>query len=123
MAHVANSGSFAKGNKKGAGNSEVRRMAKYRQSIRSAISQDDVQYLALRMLEQAMQGDVAAARLILEYTCGKPKQPVELTGKDGGPIQHSLPLIVEIVVSSRDEIAATEELVTSGRIGSYISDS
>jgi hypothetical protein len=113
---------FSKGNSAAKGNGEARKMAKYRQSIRSAVGCEQVQLIALQLVDQAMDGDVAAARLILEYTAGKPQAQVEVTGKDGGPIQYALPLIVEIVVSSREEIAATEELVTSGRIGSFISD-
>jgi hypothetical protein len=35
------------------------------------------------LIRQAKRGDVAAARLLLEYAVGKPKQPV---ANDGGPL-------------------------------------
>lgn len=45
---------------------------------------------ALAALEAALQepaNAVAAARVLLEFGWGKPKQSVELEGADGGPLQ------------------------------------
>ena len=47
------------------------------------------QMIAKALVDKAMLGDIMAIRLAFEYTAGKPMQAVELTGKDGGPIEHS----------------------------------
>lgn len=42
----------------------------------------------LRKLRQmAISGNIRAAEILLERAYGKAKQPVEHTGKDGGPVE------------------------------------
>ncbi len=43
--------------------------------------------IVLSIMAKARKGDVAAANLILERYYGKTAQPVELTGKDGKPLE------------------------------------
>jgi len=51
---------------------------------------------ALRV--KAKKGDIRAAQLILERAYGKPKQPLEHTGPDGGPIQT----VIKFIDDSKD---------------------
>jgi hypothetical protein len=69
-------GRFVKGNSGGPGNPFARRTAALRQAFSEAISEDDLKTLAKRLLVQAQNGDVAAAKLVLAYAIGKPVDPV-----------------------------------------------
>lgn len=51
--------------------------------------------LFLAQAEKAMIGDTQAARFLIESEYGKPKQGVEITGADGGPVEFIWPKIVD----------------------------
>ena len=40
--------------------------------------------------EKALKGDPAAQKLIWQYMDGMPKQGIEITGEDGGPVEQSI---------------------------------
>jgi hypothetical protein len=69
-------GRFSKGNKGGPGNPFARRTAAMRQALMDAVTDDDIAVIARKMVEQAREGNVAAARLVFTYVIGKP-QPAE----------------------------------------------
>ncbi len=69
-------GRFAKGNPGGPGNPFARRTAALRQAFSDAVTQEGLNILAQRLLLQAQNGDVAAAKLVLAYAIGKPVDPV-----------------------------------------------
>jgi len=48
--------------------------------------------LASTIFAKAMQGDIAAMKLLWNYMDGMPMQGVELTGKDGAPVDHNISL-------------------------------
>lgn len=41
-----------------------------------------------RLRQMATQGNIKAAEMLLDRSYGKAKQPVEITGKDGAPIEY-----------------------------------
>lgn len=64
---------------------------------------------AFRVLEKAMEdGDVEAAKIILAYAWGRPPQSVEVTGKDGGPLE---------VADARERIAQRLAALLAARSG------
>ena len=65
-------GSFLKGNRGGPGNPHARQVALLKSALHEALTEDGIAAVARAMLEKAKQGDVAAARLLLEYGIGKP---------------------------------------------------
>jgi hypothetical protein len=65
-------GKFAPGNRSAKGNPFGRRLAAMRQAVLNAVSEDDVQEIMSVLLQQAKEGDVAAAKLVLQYAVGKP---------------------------------------------------
>lgn len=71
-------GRFARGNKlaKGGDHSPGR---KYRRAFQAAITPEDIQKVARSMFDAAVNDkDTAAAKMVLEYTLGKPKETIEL---------------------------------------------
>jgi hypothetical protein len=70
-------GRFAKGNPGGPGNPFARQVAAMRQEFFTAVTGEDIAAIARVMIEKAKEGDVAAARIVLQYTLGKPAATVD----------------------------------------------
>jgi len=71
------SGKFAPGNKLGRGSPLAGAVAKLRGALLRAVKVGDVRGIITAMIEKAKSGDVAAAKLVLQYTLGEP-QPLDL---------------------------------------------
>ena len=71
-------GRFAAGNKVGKGNPIYRRMHAYREALARALTPDTIADVVMAMAAAAIDGDVAAARLILSYACGLPEAKIDL---------------------------------------------
>jgi hypothetical protein len=65
-------GRFLKGNPGGPGNPFVRQVAALKAALFEALTREDVGAVMRTMRDKALSGDVAAARLMLEYSVGKP---------------------------------------------------
>jgi hypothetical protein len=74
--HDAN-GRFVRGNAGGPGNPFGRQVAELRRALLDAVTSDKLRQLVDALLERAIAGDNAAARLVLQYALGKPAQAVE----------------------------------------------
>lgn len=85
-------GRFGSGNAYGKGHAGHKRMAELRGAVLSAATPEIVAALTRKLAVLALGGDVAAARLLLEYSCGKSIQPVEISGPDGSPLERSAEL-------------------------------
>jgi hypothetical protein len=68
-------GRFAEGNLGGPGNPFARQVAALRKALLAAVSEGDVEGVARELVRQAKGGNVAAAKLLLSYTLGKPVAP------------------------------------------------
>lgn len=74
---------FEKGNPGGPGNPNIRRMAEHQAAVREAISGADLKKVLQKLKELAIDGDVQAAKVLLDRVLGKPKDPPgEATGID-----------------------------------------
>jgi hypothetical protein len=69
-------GRFRKGNPGGPGNPFGRQVAKLRQIALEAVSEEDLRAIMEVLKEKARQGDIAAIKLLLSYTVGKPQPAV-----------------------------------------------
>jgi hypothetical protein len=67
----------ANGNSSGPGNPFGRQVAAFRAALVAAVTAEDIQRVMAALLEQAVQGNVGAARLFLAYTVGKPADPAD----------------------------------------------
>jgi len=108
-------GRFTAGNRGGPGNPFARHAAAMRQAVCRAVSEEDLQAITRALVEKAKDGDVAAAKLVLGYTAGKPAGAVDPDRLDcqewrlyqeggAGPqevtaMMNSLPVAVACVVA------------------------
>jgi hypothetical protein len=62
-------------------------------ALRKAAVQDDfkrIRQMCETLMDNAAEGDIQAAQFIRDTLDGKPKQQVEVSGEDGGPVAMSL---------------------------------
>jgi hypothetical protein len=70
-------GRFAKGNAGGPGNPFARQVAALRSALLASVTDEDLEAVARELVRQARDGNVAAAKLLLSYTLGKPAPAVD----------------------------------------------
>ena len=81
------SGQFATGNKHGKGNPLFGKVATLRSAVLKSVTPATVKGLVKSLIDQAMAGDIAAAKLILPYLIGLPATAKELEAEaDSEPI-------------------------------------
>jgi len=81
------SGQFATGNKHGKGNPLFGKVATLRSAALKSVTPATVKGLIKSLIDQAMAGDIAAAKLILPYLIGQPATAKELEAEaDSEPI-------------------------------------
>jgi hypothetical protein len=71
-------GRFLVGHKGGPGNPYARRVAEFKNALYSAVSSDDITAIALKLVSNAREGDIPAAKLLLSYAIGAPIQNIQL---------------------------------------------
>ena len=76
-ATLAPKGRFRPGNKGGSGNPFARQVAEIRKLLLNTVPGERLAKIVLAMVDKAEAGDVAAAKLVLQYTVGKPAEAVE----------------------------------------------
>ena len=65
-------GRFVRGNQGGPGNPHARKVAQLRSALLKAVKLTDLRAIVKALVSQAKQGDVAAAKLLLERLLGPP---------------------------------------------------
>ena len=65
-------GRFTKGNPGGPGNPYARRVAELRSTMIDAVTDADMQVVIAAIVQQARDGDLAAAKLLFDRTLGPP---------------------------------------------------
>ena len=80
-----------------------RRSSSYKACVREAISQADVIEVLVNLVRLAKQDDVAATKLFLEYTIGKPQISVAVES------ETSLSISMNDLVSFTQTIDVTED--------------
>ena len=69
-------GQFAKGNPGGPGNPYARRVAKLRSTMIEVVGDKGIEQIVRTLIKAANGGDVAAAKLLLSYTLGRPVETI-----------------------------------------------
>jgi hypothetical protein len=70
-------GRFQLGNKGGPGNPFARQCAEVRKLLMNTVPGEALAKIILALVEKAQAGDVAAAKIVLQYTAGKPAEAVD----------------------------------------------
>jgi len=70
-------GRFAKGNPGGPGNPRAKQVALVRSMLLDAVTEDDIRAIVQTLVQKAKDGDVAAARELLNRVFGKPLSPMD----------------------------------------------
>ncbi len=68
-------GQFRIGNQGGPGNPHVTKVGKLRSALLNAVTAADVRKIAKKLIELAIGGDIAAAKLLLDRSLGKVAEP------------------------------------------------
>ena len=79
-------GKFATGNAFGKGNPVQRHAQRLRQLFVTAVSEQDIRDIVLKLVELAKAGDIAAANLLLTRALGKPSTTETTLPLDDTPI-------------------------------------
>lgn len=66
-------GRFAAGNRLARGNPIAVQIARFREGVAAAVTVDDLQDIMRKLVRLAKQGDVAAAKVVLERCLGQPQ--------------------------------------------------
>ncbi len=70
-------GRFATGNSGGPGNPFARKAAALRAALFNKVTAQDIEELAQQLLDRAKSGDLAAMKVLFNYTIGRPTAPVD----------------------------------------------
>ncbi len=79
------------------GNPNAKRMAELKQALIACGTVEDVQKLYAALMAAALDGDVPAAKLLLDHLVGRPTQPIEVTGTGPAPVQTDIRALVAII--------------------------
>ncbi len=78
-------GQFGLGNRYGKGNPTLKKIGAMRRAVFEAVTAEDLEAIFTKLVALAKTGDLAAARMVVEYACGKPVAPVSLTLEEPEP--------------------------------------
>ncbi len=85
-------GRFTPNNTFGKGNPHAKRVQEVRSALMSAVTDEDVKAIVAKMVERAKNGDVAAAKEVLDRLVGRPASPVVIgEPEDAGAYDASHP--------------------------------
>jgi hypothetical protein len=83
-------GKFVPGNSCGRGNPYTRAVAARRRALLDAVGEEDVRQVAHKLLEQSLSGDVAAAKVLLAFVCGRPAPAADPDDCDADELRRLL---------------------------------
>jgi len=106
-------GRFTRGNRGGPGNPFAHRVADLRAAFLDALTPEDMRAVALALLLKARSGDLTAAKLLLQYSLGKPVANVPERRTDSTPpCEESTDLLDEIASLLQSEPLVPATVVT-----------
>ena len=92
-------GRFAAGNAGGPGNPFARRLGALRSAFLGAVSDEDMQAIAKKLVARAKKGNLAAAKILLAYVIGRPAESIDPDRHDLEELQmlKELPQVVSLL--------------------------
>ncbi len=70
-------GRFAKGNVGGTGNPHARHVGQLRSALLATVTSEDIEAVVGKLIELAKNGNIQAAKEVLDRIYGRPNQPIE----------------------------------------------
>lgn len=89
------SGRFAPGNAGGPGNPHAAQCARLRAELLRAVTPKTIRTIARALTERAKRGDLAAIKMLLDFTVGKP-----VAQSDGDPTEVPMPVRVIVLADA-----------------------
>jgi hypothetical protein len=80
--HDRNTGRFLPGNKGGPGNPLGVQVQRLRRALLDAVTEGDIVDVIRALVRSAKGGDVAAAKVVLLYACGRPEYVLAISEPD-----------------------------------------
>jgi hypothetical protein len=89
-----------------------RAMSERRKSLLAAVSPDEIASVGRRLLADALAGNVAAARVLIEQTCGRPPEPASEDKADLHELALCMaaPLTVQVILAALDGVPPARAL-------------
>lgn len=81
-------GRFTTGNPGGPGNPHAAQVSRLRSALLDAVAPEDMQAIALKLIDLAKNGDVMACRVLFDRVLGRPSQELTVEGERGTLIVH-----------------------------------
>lgn len=113
-------GRFLPGNVAGRGNPHALRRSEMRAAIESAATPEALARVLTRLLEQAEQGDTAAASLLLSYVVGKPRQQPEHVELDLGALERPADVLQAYARVVAEVAAGQLDVASAASVGSLL---
>ena len=82
-------------------------LGKWKAHLPSSIRVEDMM-VWMQVKKAISEQDTAAFKILMEMVYGKPKQGMELSGKDGKPIEHTIAVLSDLSEEELDEIIDAE---------------
>jgi hypothetical protein len=102
-------GRFARFNRHGLGNANARKMYELRQALLEAATAEQVRAVTAKLYELALgEGDVQAAKIFLEFTCGKPVQALEVSGLGGAPLGVTVQQLRAVILEAVGDVPGAQ---------------
>jgi hypothetical protein len=93
-----------------------------RSHLLAAISGEHVAAIGRTLAHQAVEGDTAAAKIILEYVVGRPAQQIELSGLDGEPLGISFDRVLGAILVAVEPYGIEARVAVAAKIRELIGD-
>lgn len=84
--YLGPNGKFKPGNCGGPGNPNIKRQHMYRDAVQKAVKQKDLVNIFKALVKKALEGDVIAAKIVIERTIGKCPKDINLNTNGLQPI-------------------------------------
>ncbi len=114
-ANRRSNGTFGPGNKANPmGNPQIRRLAEYQDAVRNAVSPKRLHTILVRLTKLAEEGDVLAAKVLLDRTLGKVKAVPDIEAL--GAVE------IPMIECAADAVNASNAILTSLNAGKISAD-
>jgi hypothetical protein len=115
-------GQFGPGNRYGRGNPNALKMFEYRQAMLGAVNPEIVEKVTKRLAIKALEGDLDAIKVFLDYCVGKPPAALELSGPDGAPLGVELAGVEAAILAALEPFGSGARFAVAAALRGVVVD-